>query len=76
LKWIASFAVSRVHEVEIDIETLRRDFYIAAIADLVFMTRERAVFTNCTEDRKAEDRKAEDRKVTALFIHAGSFRTK
>jgi len=60
-----------VHEVEIDIETLRRDFYIAAIADLVFMTRERAVFTNCTEDRKAEDRK-----VTALFIHAGSFRTK
>ena len=63
--------MSRVHEVEIDIETLRRDFYIAAIADLVFMTRERAVFTNCTEDRKAEDRK-----VTALFIHAGSFRTK
>ncbi|MEZ5397810.1 MAG: 4'-phosphopantetheinyl transferase superfamily protein [Bryobacterales bacterium] len=49
---VALFAVSRVHEVGIDIETLRRDFDIAAITDLVFTARERVVFANCTEDRK------------------------
>ena len=47
---VALFAVSRVHEVGIDIEILRRDFDIVAIADLVFTMRERAVLANCTED--------------------------